>query len=406
MATRARRTGLVALLLALIVGVGCASRSTGRTEDVDAPDALEIDMPDAIESPDTAAPDGAEPHEVVTPGAVRQMLAIGEDGALAAVGLEPPWQVLATGATGAAVSSARYHAGRYLVVHPAPASRLDTVDAVDLSIIASLPLDAADDPRDVAFVDEHTAMVSLAGRAALLRVDLATGQRTEVDLGPLADPDGNPDARMLGHCGARVFVQLQRDSATPGLGVVDVDATGGAVLDVDPFAPGVQGIVLHGPPLHDMQVDCAASLLYVAEPLPLMLGGSRIEVVDLQAFAASTLSLPIPEAEGGGFVLTAADAGWVILHTEFGPAPSSHLFHAEGGQSASVWDTFADQHVNSLALDAIAGHVVFPDPCTTACPPGHRAGLVVLDASSGQVVTPVAIDVGFPPTRVVVARDP
>ena len=53
---------------------------------------------------------------------------------------------------------------------------------------------------------------------------------------------------------------------------------------------------------------------------------------------------------------------------------------------------------------AKTAQVFFPDGCTRNCL-GKNAGVVVFDAHSGQRLTEGPIDVGFSPTRVLIARD-
>jgi len=315
---------------------------------------------------------------------------------------------IATAQLDSAVFSARYHSGRYFLVLPSPADRLVVLNATDLAVLADIPLAAGADPRDVAIVDTDTAVVGQRGRPTLLKVDLPTRQSSEIDLNVFGDADGNPDAMMLANCGARVFVQLQRtDSLSPMLAVVDTDPQGNdQVIDVDPGAPGTQGIALQFPPAFDMQIDCVEAKLYVVEPLPLYQGGGVVQQVDLATYTADDLSLEL-YGEVGGFVMTAPDAGWIILHTEFGPAPSSHLSpFSPGVPPHSVWDTFAEAHIDNLQYDAPSSQVFFPDACTTTCPSEHHPGLEVFDAQTDERLTPNGIDVGFAPVEVVIARKP
>jgi hypothetical protein len=55
----------------------------------------------------------------------------------------------------------------------------------------------------------------------------------------------------------------------------DGEVTVDEIVGADPDIAGVQGIALAGRPSFDMPVDCAAGVLYVAEPKLLMQGGGR-----------------------------------------------------------------------------------------------------------------------------------
>jgi hypothetical protein len=157
------------------------------------------------------------------------------------------------------------------------------------------------------------------------------------------------------------------------------------------------------PPAFEMHTDCA-STLYVAEPIPLFDGGGTYEQIDLAALTAAPFPLGDGSGEAGGFVMTGPSAGWFIEHTEFGPSPSSHLgrFPDPGG----VWNSFAEAHIDQVAFDAATDQVFFPDACTTGCSPaGSTGGVQMFDATTGlHLDNELAVQVGFPPYRVVVAR--
>ena len=95
-------------------------------------------------------------------------------------------------------------------------------------------------------------------------------------------------------------------------------------------------------------------------------------------------------------MLTGPASGWVALHTEFGPSPSTHLNRFAGDELTSAWDTFAPAHLDYLAL--VGGHVFFPDGCADGCAPGQRPGVEVFDALTGGPA-PV-VEVGFTPSLI------
>jgi hypothetical protein len=166
----------------------------------------------------------------------------------------------------------------------------------------------------------------------------------------------------------------------------------------------VQAIALAGPPNFDMTVDCAARTLWIAEPEPLMSGGGGYEVVDLDALRAADFPIDTG-AEVGGFAIVDDDTYWLITHTEFGPGPSSHLTFFDGTSQGETHNTFADEHVNDLALDAAENLLFYPDPCRlTPSNGGCEPGLHVFAADSGAPLTEGGIDIGLPPIEVVVAR--
>jgi hypothetical protein len=321
-------------------------------------------------------------------------LAIGRDGELAALDLAAPWAVRARADLALPVASVRYHRGRFYVVHPAPANRVSVVTADDLTVEDPILLPPGADPRDLAFTGDDSAVISLRGAPSLAVVWIASrALATPIDLAPFADAAVGLAAGMLARCGDAVYVQLQRPT-TPGLGVVTLDgAGGGTATRVIPTAH---------PPAFAMPADCPDAL-YVAEPMPLFEGGGAYERI---ALATSTpVSLPFADGTGevGGFAMIDATRGWFIVHTEFGPAPSSHLSLLP--DHGSVWNTFAEAHVDRLALDRESDQLFYPDACTEHCIAPAEAGVQVFDALTATQLSPASgIAVGFPPVDVVIAR--
>lgn len=346
------------------------------------------------------------------PGPVPRLIALSRGGRIASLDIAVPWTVRAAGDLSATIASARCRGGRCLVVHPSPADSISVVAAADLSVADPIVLDRGADPRDVAFVGDHTIVVSQYGRSELLEVDLTTRTTVAIDLSALADADGLPEALRLASCGRRVFAQLRRvDHATgapapigAALAVIDLDRpTGDRVVDADPTAPGVQGIALAGRPNFDMPVDCAAAILYVAEPAPVLQGGSRYEQVDLATLTAHEFPIDTG-AEAGGFEVVGPGQYWLITHTDFGPGASSHLSFIGGG-APDTYNTFASEHVDDLAFDRDEDLLFFPDPCIrTPSNPSCDTGVHVFHAHTGMRAAEKAIDVGFAPIEVVVSR--
>jgi hypothetical protein len=188
------------------------------------------------------------------------------------------------------------------------------------------------------------------------------------------------------------------------LAVVDLDRSGDErIVDADPSVAGVQGIALAVRPNFDMPVDCAAARLYVAEPIPLMQGGGGYEEVDLDTLTARELPIATG-AEVGGFEVVQPGEYWLITHTEFGPGPSSHL-NFVGGTVPDTHNTFADEHVNDLALDRDTELLFFPDPCRPGpVNTGCDTGVHVFHAHTGMRAAALGLDVGFPPIELAISR--
>lgn len=389
----------------LIVGVNIAlgAARVGRCEAIDSDRDASVSIAELIAAVNAAL--------AGCPAPPPRLIAVARDGHIASLDLDAPWIVRATAALGLPTGSTRCRAGRCLVVHPAE-DAISIVAAEDLARGEPIVLEHGAEPRDVALVDDDTAIVSLQGRAELLRIDLRRRTSRAIDLGPLADPDGNPETLRLAHCGHLVLAQLlriDRDSGLPtaegpGLAAIDLDRPpGDEILDADPVTPGPQAIALAGSPNFDMPVDCASRRLWVAEPAPLMQGGGGYEVVDLETLRAAELPIATG-AEVGGFEIVGPSAYWLITHTEFGPGPSSHL-NFFGDTMPPTYNTFAEEHVNDLAVDRQANLLFFPDPCrpgpvNTGCDPGIH----VFEADSGAPLGAHAVAVGFPPIEVALSR--
>jgi hypothetical protein len=341
-----------------------------------------------------------------------RLIALSRDGHVASLDIAAPWTVRASGKLDATTASARCRGGRCLVVHPSPADSISVVAASDLSVADPIVLERGADPRDVAFVDNHTVVVSQYGRSELLEFDLATRTAVPIDLSALADADGLPEALKLASCGRRVFAQLRRvdhDTGAPAsigaaIAVIVLDRPNGdRLVDADPTTPGVQGIALAGRPNFDMPIDCAAAILYVAEPAPVLQGGSRYEQVDLATLTAREFPIDT-SAEAGGFEVVGPGQYWLITHTDFGPGASSHLSFI-GGTSSDTYNTFASEHVDDLAFDRDEDLLFFPDPCAvTPGNPSCDTGIHIFHAHTGVRAADKAIDVGFAPIEVAVSR--
>lgn len=337
-----------------------------------------------------------------------RLVALSRDGKVASLDIANPWAVRASEDLGAPIASARCRGGRCLVVHPSVDS-ISIVDAAGLAPADPIVLERGADPRDVAFISDDSVLVSQYGRPELLEIDLTTRKTTPIDLSALADDDGLPEPLRLARCGRRVFVQLRRvdhESEVPAaigaaLAVIDLARTGAdRVVDVDPDTRGVQGIALARRPNFDMPADCAAGMLYVAEPVPVLQGGGGYETVDLETLTAAELPIATG-AEVGGFEVVEPGKYWLITHTDFGPGASSHL-NLVGGTSSDTYNTFGMEHVNDLALDRDEDLLFFPDNCTTA--PSCDSGIHVFHAHTGERAIEAGIDIGFPPIEVVVSR--
>lgn len=375
-------------------------------EDASANDASSSDLDASTPGQDAATdPDAGSTF-------VARLIVLGPDGHAASVDVASPWTVRATTDLGAPNANAQCRGSLCLVVHPTPTDTVDLVDATTLEVRRTFTLAAGADPRDAAWIDDQTAIVTQYGRGAALAVDIDTALITPIDLEAVSDDDARPEAERVTTCGRRAYVQLARidhesgaaSKLGAGLAVIDFDLPAlNRLVDVDPVAPGVQAIALAGRAEFDMPADCVASRLYVAEPKPLFTGGGIYEVVDLTTFAATEYPFA-SSAEVGGFAIVDDVLGWRITHTDFGPGASSHL-ELVGAGPFDTHNTFSGYYVDDLALDRTEDLLFFPDPCeVTPSNPACQGGVHVFHAHSGARAHALPIDVGFTPLEVTIAR--
>lgn len=196
-------------------------------------------------------------------------------------------------------------------------------------------------PQALSFGPDGRAYLSAFASALLPIYDLdlppADAQVGAVDLGGFADRDGSPEPGVSFTCGGVLFVGIQRLVNFVPLDLnqlVAVDLGSGAPIDLDPAAPGPQGLPLLGTWPKQVRLDPADPSGHTVLVLT-----SGIERVDLAAATTSWAVTPEVLADLGitGFDLqafeVAADGlGAYVLATD-GDYPGSAVFHVplDGG---------------------------------------------------------------------------
>ncbi|MEZ4427043.1 MAG: hypothetical protein R3A51_05030 [Nannocystaceae bacterium] len=150
-----------------------------------------------------------------------------------------------------------YHAGLVYLLHRYQLDALDVIDPDDGWATVSQQAIAGDapstNPHAIAFADDGLAYVPLFGVPEVRVFDLADPRAPEhvatLDLSPIADVDGNPEASLAVACGGAVFVTVERLDATAQFAptaatdlIVAFDRESGRIHDYDPDAPGIQGL--------------------------------------------------------------------------------------------------------------------------------------------------------------------
>jgi hypothetical protein len=289
----------------------------------------------------------------------------------------------------------------------------DTISVLDPETLTPIQVYAlAEDSRpvDIAVVDGRRAFVTRELATHLLRLDLTTGDTTDIiDLSVFADTDGIPDMNFMAMHEEKLFIQIRRrDDITGGFGdppylaVVDVNTE--QLIDVDPVAPGVQAIELVGTaPKFKMQIVPETNRLFVSASGEFFDAGG-IEMIDLDSLAS--LGLVIAEhgdqvgADLGAFVMVTPEVGYLTFSTDF--ALSSHLkrFTVSGGVE-TVGELYG-------VLGYFVPVMVFDPPTNTFFfPDGNfdNEGVQVFDAATGERLTEAAIAVPGPPTDLLLICD-
>lgn len=239
----------------------------------------------------------------------------------------------------------------------------------------------------------------------LLELDLATGaSRDVVDLSPVGG--GAPIALgTMERDGSRLFVQVrvEEGAEVPGgargvLAVVDLVQQ--ALIDVDPLAPGVQGIALQGaPPRFKMQIVSRARTLFVSTTDSFLDARGGIERVDLDLLASIGFALTeeVGGSDMGGFVMTTPDEGYYVFHTDL--LASTHLKHFTipgGPDPGTEIVVLLNDTVDVIAHDPPRRAVFLPSGFAWGTP-----GLYMVSTRTNQVLGP-PIDTLLRPHDVVV----
>lgn len=320
------------------------------------------------------------------------------------IAMDPPWTVSQNLETAGIRARARYFYDRLYLVNSFE-DEIQVIDPESFDTIRTLRLGRDTAPEDILVASPDRAYVTLYNSTELAIIDPQNGApRGTVDLSGFADPDGLPEMSMLARDGSRLFIQIQRldrlsnNPVPPSLlAVLDLETE--TLVDVDPGTPGVQGIQLVGTiPSFRMHVDWRARRLFVSAPGPRLDTFGGIEEIDLDQLVSLgfILSEETVSADLGGFVMTSADAGYALSHTDI--VASSHLFpfSRTQGQGAEIMLTFG--FIETLAFDRNTSQLFFPDPFSVPF------GVHVVDTLTNRLLTRSPLATGLPPWDVAVMR--
>ncbi len=193
-------------------------------------------------------------------------------------------------------------------------------------------------PHDVGLLSPTKAYVALYNGAQLAIVDPTAGTRASrnVDLSPLADADGIPEADSIAVIGNRAFVTLQQLDrrmmyrAPANSTVAVVDGATDALVDTDSAIAGVQGIRLSfGNPNAVAVVSTGTHLLVTSTG---NFGGALDGGIDVIDVATLRVVRSIPSAmlggEPNGIEWVSGTTAWVSVGRAMGDAGTSYVILA------------------------------------------------------------------------------
>ncbi|MDC0715452.1 hypothetical protein [Nannocystis bainbridge] len=211
--------------------------------------------------------------------------------------------------------------GTAYVLHRYGLDALDVLDPDDgfrllaqRAIVAGDPEVVSANPHALVVGPDGRGYVSLFGAPEVQVWDLADGTAPRltgrIDLSPLADADGNPEASEVLLCGGVLFLAVDRVDQDAGLvpnepraRLAAVDLASGAVHDLDPATPGAQGLALLGGWARQFRLDpadptgrTALVLTTGLERVDLSSGTSAWAVADARLQAAGLTDYRLPQA--------------------------------------------------------------------------------------------------------------
>jgi YD repeat-containing protein len=231
-------------------------------------------------------------------------------GSLSALAAEPPWNSDNDLVSIHSDATARIYHQLIYVVNRLGGDNIQVIDPnANFDVVQQFSVGSGFNPQDIALVSETRAYVSSYDTNDLLEVNPATGDILgSISFAAFADGDGLCEMHRMHIDGEYLYVQVQRmfrqdwpDPWVPAppsyLAVVDLASN--QLVDVDPIAPGMQGIELAGlNPIAPMQIDPVSGLLLVPE-------AGQYGVID----AAGIEAVDLGSLQSAGFMATEAQLG-------------------------------------------------------------------------------------------------
>lgn len=323
-------------------------------------------------------------------------------GGVTTVDRDAPWSAQVDVETVLADAVARWHDDLVYVVNRSGAN-IQVLDPADgYATVRQFSVGAGRNPQDIAFAGGRV-FVSCYDEAVFLEVDPVAGAVLGTwSTAPFADADGLPETGWMHVHGRRVFVASQRLDRNAYWGPADFsqllvfDLDTDDWLDVDPVAPGVNGVVLTGANPAPQPQPVPGGGLAVATVGAFAVWDGGLEFVDLDALSTGPLLVTENELSGEliDFVMIDPTRYWATVST---PSFGTKLVKGTLGSGVDVRDTSAGYDFVDVAYDAV-DRIYLCDRTVGA------AGLRVFDEGSGTELTTTPVATGRPPILALVPR--
>lgn len=191
-------------------------------------------------------------------------------GSLADITFGPPRLATPNVASISSDPIVRWYGGLVYVVNRFNFDNIQVLDpANNFNVVRQFSVGNGSNPHDIEFVSSTKAYVTRYELDDLLIVNPSTGTVLDsISLASFADADGIPEMDHLALRNGRLFVTLQRldrnNFFVPAGGsqVVMIDVSTNTIIDANPGAPGIQGLLLPAQnPYTELVVDPAGRLV-------------------------------------------------------------------------------------------------------------------------------------------------
>jgi hypothetical protein len=218
---------------------------------------------------------------------------------------DSPWSRTVNIAPACADAVVRAHGDRVYLLGRFGCDHVQVIDGTNCQAGVQWSTGPGTNPHDIEIVTPTKAYVTLYDTNRIGIFNPQTGANLgQISLAAFSDADGFPEADEMARVGDRVFVAVERldrnnnySASNPSFLAV-VDVTNDQLIDVDPQAQGVQGILLTGRnPFGELNVDPVRRQIIVPEAGNFGALDGGAEFVDPVTLTA------------GGFFITEAELG-------------------------------------------------------------------------------------------------